>query len=296
MQSSDNDTLAAGDGSRNEPWEQRSETNDLTHLYFPPHSYRILGLLPTLNPRQSGGIEPVEGVPYAISSAASRPVNIDDLDERLDDGSDDSDDDDMNAEGSTSKATIAPKALAKGEGRIVRDATGKITGIVMGGEDGVEVTEAIVAQVRDGEDSDSDDEESDEEEEVEEEVEVENLQTPWGNEMEDWDGEGADADRELEDEKLSDYLKPRSTGQGIPIGAKRERIIAKTDIVARESAYLSVPLVSRSLHLYYPVQHATSLHSVIERYTDLARMIDGRIGADCLEIDQDYSSHVGYRE
>lgn len=133
---------------------------------------------------------------------------------------DDSSDDEDSAE----VQPVVQQPLAKGQGRIVRDATGKITGIVMGGEDGEDVEETVVSQVR-GEDDSESEGESEEEEEVEEK-----LKTPWGNEMETWSGEESD-DEDLEDE-VNLYQKPRSTGQGIPLDAKRERIVAKTDIVA----------------------------------------------------------------
>jgi nucleolar protein 16 len=228
-------------GERHNEISVNHENSTLTFRLV--HSYRLLGLLPTLNPRQSGGIEPIEGVPYAISSAASLPVNIEDIEEVNDEDDEESDDDEEMA-ASTSKV-VEVKPLGKGEGRIVRDENGKVIGIVMGTEEG-EVSQAIVNQVRGEDDSDSDDEDDDEDEEEEEDEVIEEevkLKTPWGDEMEDWDGEGTNRDIELQDEVLADYIKPRSVGQGIPIHAKRERIIAKTDIVAREF------LLSHSLSL-----------------------------------------------
>lgn len=203
--------------------------------------------MPTLNPRQAGGIEPVEGVPYAITSATLRPTNIDDLTAVLDAAAGDSDSD-SDTQANISKPAAVEKVLAKGEGRIVRDSEGKIIGIVMGGEDGIEIEESIVAQVRGADDSDSDDED-DEEEDVDEE---EQKQTPWGNEMEDWDGEGSQ-DEEMQIEAV-DYYQPRSVGQGIPIGAKREIILPKTDIVARTS--LSSSHSALSVSFCVPSQHS----------------------------------------
>jgi nucleolar protein 16 len=179
-------------------------------------SYRILGLMPNLNPRQAGGIEPVEGTPYAVSRAVE--ATLSDLDS--DSADEESEDEDV-----PMASTSAPRKLALGEGRIVRDAEGKVIRIEMGGEDGEQVSEEVKERVAgESERDDDDEEESDEEEE---EVVEEGGQTPWGAKMEVWDGE------ESEEEELKDEvpLGPRKTGQGIPIGVRTTKVLAKTDVV-----------------------------------------------------------------
>ncbi|KAK4702944.1 nucleolar protein 16, partial [Phenoliferia sp. Uapishka_3] len=180
-------------------------------------NYARLGLMATMNPRQAGGIEPVERTPYAV--AASIPANG--IYSDAEDSGDDSDEDEemvasTSAPKPTAPAAGAPKKLAKGEGRIERDETGRIVRVVFGGEDGEEIVQDVVQRARGG---GSDDEESSDEEEDE--------AKPWGEAMADWSGEGSDD--EIEDEVV--VTGPRSTGQGIPIGAKRRKVAAKTDIV-----------------------------------------------------------------
>lgn len=104
--------------------------------------------------------------------------------------------------------------------------TGKILRIVMGGEDGEEISEDIVAPVRGEEDSDSDDE-SDDEDDV-----PARVQKPWGEAMDVWSGEESGDELELEED--FGLVGPRSVGQGIPIGAKRRKVVAKTDVVRRK--------------------------------------------------------------
>ena len=188
---------------------------DRAELSYPRRSYARLGLMPNLNPRQAGGIEPVEGTPYAIAKAV--PASYSDAE---DSGDDSDEDEEMVA--STSAPTSdagAPRKLAKGEGRIERDDTGRIVRVVFGGENGAEIVQDVVQRERGG---GSDDEESSNEEEEEEEE-----AKPWGESMADWSGEGSD------DEVLDEVVVtgPRSTGQGIPIGAGRRKVEAKTDIV-----------------------------------------------------------------
>lgn len=171
--------------------------------------------MPNLNPRQAGGIEPVEGTPFAIAKAV--PATYSDAE---DSGDDSDEDEEMVASTSAAPAVAgAPKKLAKGEGRIERDETGRIVRVVFGGDDGREIVQDVVQRERGG--GSDDEESSDEDEDESEEVK------PWGEAMADWDGEGSGD--ELLDEVV--VTGPRSTGQGIPIGAGRRRVEAKTQIV-----------------------------------------------------------------
>lgn len=170
--------------------------------------------MPNLNPRQAGGIEPVEGVPFAIASATVGTLS--DLDS---DSGEESEEEGVPA--ASTSAPVAPKKLAKGEGRIERDENGKIVRVVFGGEDGEEVEQDVVERVRGEGESD---EESEEGDSSDEEMEV---AKPWGEAMEEWDGEGSEEEVLLSEEELG----PRSTGQGIPINVKRRQVVAKTDIV-----------------------------------------------------------------
>lgn len=170
--------------------------------------------MPNLNPRQAGGIEPVEGVPFAIASATVGTLS--DLDS---DSGEESEEEGVPA--ASTSAPLAPKKLAKGEGRIERDENGKIVRVVFGGEDGEEVQQDVVERVRGEGESDEDSEEGDS---SDEEMEV---AKPWGEAMEEWDGEGSEEEELLSEEELG----PRSVGQGIPIGVKRRKVVAKTDVV-----------------------------------------------------------------
>jgi nucleolar protein 16 len=173
--------------------------------------------MPNLNPRQAGGIEPVEPIPFAIASATA--ATMADLEASSDEDDEDEEDEEDVPTASTS---AAPTKLAKGLGRIERDESGKVIRIVLGGEHGEEIAEDVVERVRvAGEDSDS--EEEDDSEDEDEAME----EKPWGEAMAEWSGEGSDD--EVMDEEVVEG--PRSVGQGIPIGAKRRKVHAKTDIV-----------------------------------------------------------------
>lgn len=195
------------------------------------YSYAKLGLLPKLNPRQAGGIEPVEALPYAIRSATAATMadlEADSEDDQEEDDDEEEEDDEDTPMASTSTAEPTPAAagsatLAKGLGRIIRDENGKVIRIVMGGDDGQEIEEEVKERVERDSDEDDDDDESDEEEEE---------PKPWGEAMKDWSNEGVQFEEEED-------LGPRSTGQGIPIfGGIRRSVEAKTDVVRGESAAL----------------------------------------------------------
>lgn len=193
------------------------------------HSYARLGLMPTMNPKQAGGIEAVEGVPYAIASAT--PATMEDL-ERLDlegDAESDDDDDDEEEEdempvASTSTAS-QPGKLAKGFGRIERDENGKVIRIVLAGEDGEEKVE----EVKDREEREMEEEDDDDEDSSDEDGE-EDDSTPWGKPLPEWEGEGS---RPIKWE-AEPATAPRTRGQGIPINGGFTRVEAKTDVVRGE--------------------------------------------------------------
>lgn len=199
---------------------------------FLSSSYALLGLLATLNPRQAGGIVPVEATPFALSQMT--PHNVSDL--LLSDSEEGESDEDEPEAIIPSVGIPIIKKLAKGEGRIERDPlTGKILRIVMGGEDGEEVSEKIVAREDrekvEGEMSSDEEDEDESDDEQDEKVVKSSLQTPWGEAMEVWDGEESDPEELQEDFGL---VGPRSVGQGIPIGAKRAKVTGKTEVVRRE--------------------------------------------------------------
>lgn len=179
--------------------------------------------MPTLNPKQAGGIEPIEATPYAV--AAAKPGSYADLnlDPEHDDDADsqDSDAEDEDEPMVASTSTAPPRKLAPGEGRIERDETGKIVRVVVGGANGTEIVQDVFQRPAraEGEESSDSEGESDEEEE----------EKPWGEAMAEWSGEGSD-DEVLDEEVITG---PRRTGQGIPIGAKRRKVAAKTDVVRR---------------------------------------------------------------
>lgn len=196
-------------------------------------SYRILGLMSKLNPRQAGGIEPVEPRPYATTSALDQST-LSDLDPA---SSSDEEDDEMEAGPSTlpEVKAVPQKKLVRGQGRIIRDENGKIIQIVMGGEgeDGGDAIEEVKERIA-GE-SEEDDDDAEESDDVGDEEEVAAMmypKKPWGEAMEVWEGEGSD-EGELMEEDLAEWTKPRKVGQGIAVGKalKRQKIIAKTDVV-----------------------------------------------------------------
>lgn len=190
--------------------------------------------MPKLNPRQAGGIEPVEALPYALRAATAATMAdleaLSDGDEEEEEEEDDDDEDEDTPMASTSKAEPAPAAnagsatLAKGLGRIIRDENGKVIKIVLGGDDGQEVEEEVKERVERDSDEEDDDDESDEEGEE---------PKPWGEPMKDWSNDNV----EFEEEEI---LGPRTTGQGIPIfGGVRRSVEAKTDVVRGESTSFS---------------------------------------------------------
>jgi nucleolar protein 16 len=202
---------------------------------FPYYSYAKLGLLPKLNPRQAGGIEPVEALPYAVRSATAATMadlealsDADSEEEEEEDDEEEEEEDTPMASTSTAEPT-GSATLAKGLGRIIRDENGKVIKIVLGGDDGQEVEEEVKERVERDSDEEDDDDESDEEEEE---------PKPWGEPMKDWSNDNV----EFEEEEV---LGPRTTGQGIPIfGGVRRSVEAKTDVVRGESS--SLPFAVRT--------------------------------------------------
>lgn len=196
------------------------------------HSYAKLGLLPNLNPRQAGGIEPVEAVPFAVRSATAATMadlealgSGDDEEEEEAQSDDDEEEDEPMASTSTAPAPAAPGTLTKGLGRIVRDENGKVIKIILGGEDGEEIEEEVKERVERDDDEEDDDDESDDEDQVK----AGQKPSPWGQPMPDWSTENIEREPEQ-------VLGPRSTGQGIPIfGGVRRSVEAKTDVVRGES-------------------------------------------------------------
>lgn len=209
-----------------------------------------------LNPRQAGGIEPVEPKPFASTSALDNGT-LSDLDPATSDEEDDGDE--AMPAATEAVAPVVEKKLAKGEGRIIRDASGKIVRIVMGGEgsDGEDVVEDVKERVAGESDSDDDDESD---EEAAPAPPKKSAAKPWGEAMEVWDGEGSD-EGELEEDDVSEYLRPRKVGQGIAVGAKRRRIVAKTDVV--KGAYRAR---SPSLTLA-ELEHLATLTTKVIRHT-----------------------------
>ncbi|BGP58626.1 hypothetical protein JCM8202_006397 [Rhodotorula sphaerocarpa] len=191
-------------------------------------NYAALGLLPSLDPRQSGGVEadPL-AVPYAVSSAT--PATVEDLDAILEDAemqpsSDESDGEETDRKGK-GKARAAPEPpvqeeLKPGMARIIRDETGKIVKIVLAGEDGAEVEEDVVDPKRTGA-SDDEDDESDEDDDDDKPV-----AEPWGPPMKDWEAQPAN---EREHGSLQGVI--RNSRQGIPIFGAPMHVEAKTDVV-----------------------------------------------------------------
>lgn len=189
--------------------------------------------MPNLNPRQAGGIEPVEPVPFALAQQTAATMD-DLLDANFDDDSDDEEEEDEDTPMASTSTAPAPQAaapakLAPGMARIIRDANGKVIRIVLAGEDGNEVEEDVKQIERaDGDDDDDDEEESDEDDAPA----AAPTTTPWGAPMTEWASERGDA--LLEELPLTGA---RKTGQGIPIHPRREKVEAKTDVVRELEAY-----------------------------------------------------------
>lgn len=186
--------------------------------------------MPSLDPRQSGGVEPDRhAVPYAVASATS--ATVDDLDAVLEDAemascSDSEDEEkqkDVKGKGKE-RAPAKEEELKPGMARIIRDETGKIVKIVLAGEDGAEVEEDIVEPSRAAGADDSDDDDEDDDEEEEEETAA--AAQPWGPAMKDWDAHPA---QEKEHGALEGVT--RNSRQGIPIFGAPRHVEAKTDVV-----------------------------------------------------------------
>lgn len=187
-------------------------------------NYAALGLLNSLDPRQSGGVEAdLKAVPYATAHAT--PATVEDLDAILEDAemdgsSSEDEDDEQSKKGKGKERASEPvkEELKPGMARIIRDENGKVIKIVLAGEDGAEVEEAVVEPSRTagGDDDDEDEDEDSEEEEAE----------PWGPAMKDWDAGPA---QEKEFGSLEGVTK--NSKQGIPIFGAPRQVEAKTDVV-----------------------------------------------------------------
>lgn len=187
-------------------------------------SYAALGLLPSLNPRQAGGLEADPNVtPFAI--AAATPDTLEDLERSLENDEEMEEGEEDESGGETVKADKG-KGKAKedaplkpGMARIIRDEKGNVIKIVVGGENGEEIEEKVVEPSRTGADSDDDDEDESDDEDAEEEQ-------PWGPPLKDWD-----AQRAVEQEHGSLEGLSKKSKQGIPIFGAPLQVEAKTDIV-----------------------------------------------------------------
>ncbi|KAK4047281.1 Nucleolar protein 16 [Microbotryomycetes sp. JL221] len=262
-------------------------------------NYAAMGLMPTMNPRQAGGLEPVERVPYAVAHRSAPTMqDMEAFDEAASDDDDDDDDDqeeeDDNARDDTEEATArhddattaaeAPAKLQPGMARIIRDDDGKVIKVIMPGEDGHEVEQVVKSREERGEDDEDEDEDDEEEgEEEEERPKVQRVSAiamrkrkqqdepqPWGKPMTTWQGEGSDeGEPESEDE---DDIVPGK--QGIPLTAKRRKVHAKTDVV-RE-------LESIASHEHKVARHTSQLEhewliDLVAKYgTDTASMARDR--------------------
>ncbi|GAA5845924.1 hypothetical protein JCM9279_002426 [Rhodotorula babjevae] len=214
-------------------------------------NYAALGLLPTLDPRQTGGLEPEARVPLAIASASR--ATVDDLDAAMaaaDDAESDSDDDDGEPEVDEPAEKKKAEALKPGMARIVRDAQGNVVSIIVGTADGAEVEEKVHAPDRTGESSDEDEDDEEEDEEVEQVASAqkrkkgeekvrgkgkgkaqgadEDEPTPWGRPMKDWDAAPA---VESDFGATEGVAKAKDVRQGIPIFGAGRSVEAKTDVV-----------------------------------------------------------------
>ncbi|KAM0747361.1 hypothetical protein T439DRAFT_329095 [Meredithblackwellia eburnea MCA 4105] len=189
-------------------------------------NYRALGLLPTLNPRQAGGIEPIEGTPYALQNQREADWSLEDLDDDEEGGSEDEGGEDVGMElGKEESKEQIKRPLAVGEGRIERDpVTGKVLRVVVGGANGQEVVHSVFERPP-RQEGDSDSDSGDEDDIVLDDED--NGETPWGKPMGEWEGE--QEGYVIPDEKV--VQGPRRTGQGIPIGVGKTKVLAKTDVV-----------------------------------------------------------------
>lgn len=194
----------------------------------------------TLNPRQAGGIVPIEPTPFAISQMT--PNEVSDLleSDSEEEDSDSEEEEEVGVPKVVTKKEEEGRKLGKGEGRIVRDpVTGKVLRIVLGGEgeDGEDVTEEVKERVEGESESDDDDEDSDDEEVERSLAGGKDEKNPWGEAMEVWSGEESEGE-ELDLGEDFGLVGPRSVGQGIPIGMGkgmgRRKVVGKTEVVRRE--------------------------------------------------------------
>ncbi|GAA6053997.1 hypothetical protein JCM3770_002410 [Rhodotorula araucariae] len=204
-------------------------------------NYAALGLLPRLDPRQTGGIEPEERVPSALATATA--ATVEDLDAAMAAGdassSDEDDDDDGEREAAAAEKPVEKEPLKPGMARIVRDEQGNVVSIIVGTADGEEVEEKVRAPERTGESSDEEDDDSGAEDEAPAKKGTgwakkargkaqAGERTPWGAPMKDWDAAPAN---EADFGALEGVTKAKDVKQGIPIfGAPRD-VEAKTDVV-----------------------------------------------------------------
>ncbi|GAA5897610.1 hypothetical protein JCM8208_000209 [Rhodotorula glutinis] len=213
-------------------------------------NYAALGLLPTLDPRQTGGLEPEARVPLAVATASS--ATVDDLDAAMAAADDESDSDDDEPEQDKEEEEKKEEALKPGMARIVRDEQGNVVSIIVGTADGAEVEEKVHAPDRTGESSDEDDEDDDEDEEEEQQAAAAAVKkgrkgekkgkgkgkasggdddgeaTPWGRPMKDWDAAPA---VEADFGATEGVAKAKDVRQGIPIFGAGRSVEAKTDVV-----------------------------------------------------------------
>ncbi|KAK4047803.1 Nucleolar protein 16 [Microbotryomycetes sp. JL201] len=255
-------------------------------------NYAAMGLMPTMNPRQAGGLEPVENVPYAFKHRTEPTMqDMEQFDENASDEDQDQDEDERD-ERPTAASPPPPAApqpkLEAGMARIIRDETGKVIKVILPGQDGHEVEQEIKSREERGDNNEDDDEKDDEEDDEEDDESVgdepqqaakhasapqkdnkrkaEDGATPWGKPLATWAGEGSD-ESEPDTEDESD-LRPGK--QGIPLVAKRRKIKAKTAIVKE--------LEDLASHEHKVVRHPSQLEnewlvSLVAKYgDDYARM------------------------
>ncbi|BGP28228.1 Nucleolar protein 16 [Rhodotorula toruloides] len=228
-------------------------------------NYAALGLLPSLNPRQAGGLEADPNVtPFAVSAAT--PDTLEDLERFLEDDEEMDEDDGeqeetVKADKGKAKATeVVP--LKPGMARIIRDEKGNVVKIIVGGENGEEIEEKVVEPSRTGAESDDDEEEGSEGEEEAE-------KQPWGPPLKDWD-----AQRALEQEHGSLEGVSKKSKQGIPIFGAPLEVEAKTNIVRA--------LEERASHKAKVVRHTSAfehdwLVSLVAKYDeDIGKMARDR--------------------
>ncbi|GAA6016620.1 hypothetical protein JCM10207_000124 [Rhodosporidiobolus poonsookiae] len=196
-------------------------------------NYAALGLLHSSNPRQAGGLEPEQHVPFAVATAT--PATVEDLETALDEQLASSDEEDEGVQPQLlAEQPAAVEKLKPGMARIVRDEHGNVVSIIVGGDNGDEHEEKVQAPERGGEDSE--DEGSDEEGEE---------AKPWGEAMKDWSVGSAQDELQHDDGVVSEVSyeeqRPLKTRQGIPIGGGVRKVPAKSDAVRQLEQRASVP-------------------------------------------------------